>query len=160
MRCRSIVSNSEIHKLGVAIVVLLINPIVNKKRIQNHKKSSNLQNLTLIHISQKLESCSPLVSPAPILHQGDKVSIFVGYFWENSDGFALNRLEHQTRVESFFFKIICKLVDMNSLVRRKQVDSVHLIKNDGHHQLAKKLSAVDLVAIGMRKIQTLANFER
>lgn len=49
---------------------------------------------------------------------------------------------------------------MNSLVRRKQVDSVHLIKNDGHHQLAKKLSAVDLVAIGMRKIQTLANFDR
>lgn len=61
---------------------------------------------------------------------------------------------------SLFFSIICKLVDMNSLVRRKQVDSVHLIKNDGHHQLAKKLSAVDLVAIGMRKIQTLANFER
>ncbi|CAE5966012.1 unnamed protein product [Arabidopsis arenosa] len=41
------------------------------------------------------------------------------------------------------------LVDMNSLVRRKQVDSVHLIKNDGPHQLAKKLSAVDLVAIGV-----------
>ncbi|XP_020888928.1 cationic amino acid transporter 4, vacuolar isoform X1 [Arabidopsis lyrata subsp. lyrata] len=38
---------------------------------------------------------------------------------------------------------------MNSLVRRKQVDSVHLIKNDGPHQLAKKLSAVDLVAIGV-----------
>ncbi|XP_010507171.1 PREDICTED: cationic amino acid transporter 4, vacuolar-like [Camelina sativa] len=38
---------------------------------------------------------------------------------------------------------------MNSLVRRKQADSVHLIKNDGHHQLAKKLSVVDLVAIGV-----------
>ncbi|KAJ0237152.1 Cationic amino acid transporter 4 [Hirschfeldia incana] len=38
----------------------------------------------------------------------------------------------------------------NSLVRRKQVDSVHLTKDDGHHhQLAKKLTVVDLVAIGV-----------
>ncbi|CAH8386181.1 unnamed protein product [Eruca vesicaria subsp. sativa] len=38
----------------------------------------------------------------------------------------------------------------NCLVRRKQVDSVHL-KNDhdGHHHLAKKLTVVDLVAIGV-----------
>ncbi|CAA7041047.1 unnamed protein product [Microthlaspi erraticum] len=40
---------------------------------------------------------------------------------------------------------------LNSIVRRKQVDSVHLNENDGHdHQhLAKKLTAVDLVAIGV-----------
>jgi cationic amino acid transporter 1 len=73
----------------------------------------------------------------------EKISIFVGFSGKNSDGFALNRLENQTGVDS------AKLVDMNSLVRRKQVDSVHLIKNDGPHQLAKKLSAVDLVAIGV-----------
>lgn len=36
----------------------------------------------------------------------------------------------------------------NSLVRRKQVDSVHLKNDHGHHQLAKKLTAFDLVAIG------------
>lgn len=34
-----------------------------------------------------------------------------------------------------------------SLIRRKQVDSVHL-RREGHTQLARKLSAVDLVAIG------------
>lgn len=84
----------------------------------------------------------------------EKISIFVGFSGKNSDGFALNRLENQTGVDS------AKLVDMNSLVRRKQVDSVHLIKNDGPHQLAKKLSAVDLVAIGMRKLQALANFDQ
>ena len=40
----------------------------------------------------------------------------------------------------------------NSLVRRKQVDSVHLKNDHGHHhhQLAKKLTAFDLVAIGMK----------
>lgn len=59
-------------------------------------------------------------------------------------------------MESFLSSF--KLVDMNSLVRRKQVDSVHLIKKDGNHQLAKKLTAVDLVAIGMGKIQTLPKF--
>ncbi|XP_010525000.1 PREDICTED: cationic amino acid transporter 4, vacuolar [Tarenaya hassleriana] len=37
---------------------------------------------------------------------------------------------------------------LRSMVRRKQVDSVHLRKNDGN-QLAKKLSAIDLVAIGV-----------
>ncbi|CAN6888959.1 unnamed protein product [Brassica oleracea] len=39
----------------------------------------------------------------------------------------------------------------NSLVRRKQVDSVHLKNDHGHHhhQLAKKLTAFDLVAIGV-----------
>ncbi|KAK7860959.1 cationic amino acid transporter 2 [Quercus suber] len=35
-----------------------------------------------------------------------------------------------------------------SLIRRKQVDSVHL-RREGHTQLARKLSAVDLVAIGV-----------
>lgn len=35
-----------------------------------------------------------------------------------------------------------------SLVRRKQVDSVH-VKREGHHQLARKLSITDLVAIGV-----------
>ena len=34
-----------------------------------------------------------------------------------------------------------------SLIRRKQVDSVH-VRGHGHHQLARKLSVVDLVAIG------------
>lgn len=73
--------------------------------------------------------------------------------WIFSHGFALNPSE-----KSNLFVVISALVDMNSLVRRKQVDSVHLINNDGHHQLAKKLTAVDLVAIGMRKIQTFPIF--
>jgi hypothetical protein len=34
-----------------------------------------------------------------------------------------------------------------SLIRRKQVDSVH-VRREGHTQLARKLSAVDLIAIG------------
>lgn len=34
-----------------------------------------------------------------------------------------------------------------SLVRRKQVDSENVTR-ENHHQLAKKLSALDLVAIG------------
>ncbi|RID81213.1 hypothetical protein BRARA_A03810, partial [Brassica rapa] len=41
---------------------------------------------------------------------------------------------------------------MNSVVRRKQVDSAHTKKHDGEdhrHHLAKKLTAVDLVAIGV-----------
>ncbi|KAL0838394.1 hypothetical protein Bca101_090284 [Brassica carinata] len=42
---------------------------------------------------------------------------------------------------------------MNSVVRRKQVDSAHHIKKhdgeDHRHQLAKKLTVVDLVAIGV-----------
>ena len=41
---------------------------------------------------------------------------------------------------------------MNSVGRRKQVDSAHHIKKhdgeDHRHQLAKKLTVVDLVAIG------------
>lgn len=39
---------------------------------------------------------------------------------------------------------------MGWLLRRKQVDSVHRVNRDvGHRQLAKKLSVLDLVAIGM-----------
>ncbi|XP_041024124.1 cationic amino acid transporter 4, vacuolar [Juglans microcarpa x Juglans regia] len=34
-----------------------------------------------------------------------------------------------------------------SLIRRKQVDSVH-VRREGHTQLARKLSAIDLIAIG------------
>jgi hypothetical protein len=33
------------------------------------------------------------------------------------------------------------------LIRRKQVDSAH-VRREGHTQLARKLSAVDLIAIG------------
>lgn len=34
-----------------------------------------------------------------------------------------------------------------SLIRRKQVDSIH-VRREGHTQLARKLSVVDLIAIG------------
>lgn len=34
-----------------------------------------------------------------------------------------------------------------SLIQRKQVDSVH-VRSEGHHQLARKLSVTDLIAIG------------
>lgn len=43
-----------------------------------------------------------------------------------------------------------------SLIRRKQVDSVHL-RRDGRTQLARKLSAVDLVAIGKVLLQSLSS---
>ncbi|ONH94352.1 hypothetical protein PRUPE_7G012400 [Prunus persica] len=35
-----------------------------------------------------------------------------------------------------------------SLIQRKQVDSVH-VRSEGHHQLARKLSVTDLIAIGV-----------
>ncbi|KAI5316694.1 hypothetical protein L3X38_036401 [Prunus dulcis] len=35
-----------------------------------------------------------------------------------------------------------------SLIQRKQVDSVH-VRSEGHHQLARKLSVADLIAIGV-----------
>jgi hypothetical protein len=41
-----------------------------------------------------------------------------------------------------------------SLIRRKQVDSVHY---RGHPQLARKLSAIDLVGIGNSSI-SISNF--
>lgn len=37
---------------------------------------------------------------------------------------------------------------MRSLIRRKQVDSVH-VKSEGHHKLAKELSILQLLAIGI-----------
>ncbi|KAF8074298.1 hypothetical protein N665_1115s0014 [Sinapis alba] len=45
----------------------------------------------------------------------------------------------------------CSWGGLKSVVRRKQVDSAHIKKHDGdlRHQLAKKLTAVDLVAIGV-----------
>ncbi|PON36558.1 Amino acid/polyamine transporter [Parasponia andersonii] len=38
---------------------------------------------------------------------------------------------------------------MGSLIRKKQVDSVHITRRDTHLQLAKKLSVFDLIAIGV-----------
>lgn len=38
---------------------------------------------------------------------------------------------------------------LKSLVRRKQVDSVHVRRQGHHQQLARKLSAFDLTAIGI-----------
>ncbi|KAF6134220.1 hypothetical protein GIB67_010019 [Kingdonia uniflora] len=36
-----------------------------------------------------------------------------------------------------------------SLIRRKQVDSAHTVRPNGYHQLAKELSILQLVAIGV-----------
>ncbi|BBH06955.1 cationic amino acid transporter 2, partial [Prunus dulcis] len=38
--------------------------------------------------------------------------------------------------------------ETESLIQRKQVDSVH-VRSEGHHQLARKLSVADLIAIGV-----------
>lgn len=47
------------------------------------------------------------------------------------------------------------LTGFGSLVRRKQVDSVHY---RGHAQLARKLSAVDLVGIGNNPSFSSSNY--
>lgn len=42
-----------------------------------------------------------------------------------------------------------------SLIQRKEVDSVHVGRREGHHQLARILSVTDLIAIGNNSINLL-----
>ena len=100
------------------------------------------QKVRIVHASQSISYTSSGLRH--LFKEIIKVLTFV--FWKFKSFADMNENGGSSKKCSWGF---------NSLVRRKQVDSAHLKNDHGHHQLAKKLTAFDLVAIGIKtKIQT------
>ncbi|XP_013714245.2 cationic amino acid transporter 4, vacuolar [Brassica napus] len=94
------------------------------------------QKVRIVHASQSISYTSSGLRH--LFKEIIKVLTFV--FWKFKSFADMNENGGSSKKCSWGF---------NSLVRRKQVDSAHLKNDHGHHQLAKKLTAFDLVAIGV-----------